>query len=31
MLDRDASGGTRWDEIALMGAAFVIFTSLILA
>jgi hypothetical protein len=31
MLDRNASHGTRWDEIALIGVAVVILTSLVLA
>ena len=31
MLDRNASRGTRWDEITLIGVAVVILTSLVLA
>jgi hypothetical protein len=31
MLDRNASRGTRWDEITLIGVAIVILTSLVLA
>ena len=30
MLDRNASRGTRWDEITLIGVAIVILTSLVL-
>jgi len=31
VLDRNASRGTRWDEITLIGVAVVILTSLVLA
>jgi len=31
MLDQNASRGTRWDEITLIGVAIVILTSLVLA
>jgi hypothetical protein len=31
MLDRNASRGTRWDEITLIGVALVVLSSLMLA